>query len=349
MKKIDLFSIFVEYERIQSGSLIPSVAHALVAIVRVLASLVTGVKIFYYKGNSDTIIVCDKPYLLSKNLFNLSEGGAPNIVSKNRVKHLSDQELVIRSRVSIENIVNLFLYVKDSDLGATNKFSLISSMVRYVGDVNFRGDILNLLRGVNTVLCNDPASPFVRNFLNLSIENDCHIKLICETRLVEFSTEWLDFRDYEIYSPDNQRKDLEKYYGIKSSILTQDSLMRRDGYSNFSFEYRILFLQQYYHPLAFKSRFRHFCNNIKTAARPGVLTRLHPNERFPELYIFKIVHIVNIIRLSDNKTLEEDFERCKFSMSFSSTSLEQFFNSTHRPCKYIFGKQSRIVDNFVKN
>jgi len=347
LKDIDPFSVFLEYEKNQNDSLTSSIVHVMYSFAKIFTIFFTGVKIFYYKGDGNAMIVCDKPYMLSNNLLNLSESDSPNIISKNRINYLTNKEIVINTKISIANVSDFFLYIKNSGLSLKGKFSLASSLATYIGCDNFKKDMLHALRDIDVVLCNDPASPFVRSFVNLSRKGNCHVKLICETRLAEFSTEWLDFYSYDVYSLKDQQKDLKKYCNIDSKILNQKLSKKKINPLSPIFEYRLLFLQQYYHSLAFtSSRFGHFCNNIGVAIRPMVLTRLHPNERFPEIAIFKIMHIFGIIHVS-NKTLDEDVERCRFAISFSSTSLEYFYNVTHRPCKYFSKNNSRIFNNSV--
>ena len=346
LKNIEPFSVFLGYEKLQNSSFSSSIVHVIVSFAKIFMIFFTGIKIFYYKGHGNAMIVCDRPYLLSNNLLNFPGSDLPNIISKNRINYLTNKEVIINAKISIANVIDFYLYVKNSGLSLKGKFALASSLMTYIGCDNFKKDILHTLKSIDVVLCNDPASPFVRNFINLSRESHCHVKLICETRLDIFSIEWLDFYGYDVYSLKDQQKDLKKYCGINSKILVQNFSTKKINSSNSIFEYRLLFLQQYYHPLAFKSRFRHFCNNIGVATRPMVLTRLHPNERFPEIFIFKIMHVIGIISVSDN-TLNEDVERCKFSISFSSTALEYFYNVTHRPCKYISKKNCGIFDNSV--
>jgi hypothetical protein len=341
MNKILLFSAFLEYEKRHNPALLASVGRAFTIPLKILCNFCSFTELYYYEGSSKALIVSDRRYMLSSSLMALA-GSGYHLITKEKLLQSDTESITLAKRASWDDLLWLVSYVRQVDLSFSRRLALLASALDYLPITNFNALLTKQFRHINEVVCNDPSSPFVRNIINLGLQNNCRLVFLCETRVAEYSTEWLEFEPHLIYALEGreQGEQLKKHLGIDSTPFKERHSVLKDQINSPSYEYSILFFQQYYHPLAFKSRVRHLMANLQIAKRPSVLMRLHPNELLFEKSLYQLLGLLGIVNLSVH-SIEEDITLCRFAISYTSTAIEYFRQRTARPAKYL--KSNNLV------
>tara|TARA_A100001015_G_scaffold277154_1_gene336068 strand:- start:6373 stop:7404 length:1032 start_codon:yes stop_codon:yes gene_type:complete len=334
MENFHLFSAFLEYEKRQDPTFFESIIRLFVLPFKIFKKIVFAEEVYYYEGRSAAMIVSDKKYMLSSSLKALA-GEGHHVISREKLSWAYGDHERLAKRASLKELSRISSYVSHVELSFSRRLALLSAVLDYSSIEIFNDLLKDRFLRINKVICNDPASPFVRNYLNLGRQKDCSIELLCETRVTEHSTEWLEFESLSIYALENrgQSGQLKQHLGIDCFLYKQATSDLKSEIGA-QYKYSILFFQQYYHPLAFKSRVRHFLGNVQIAARPSVLMRLHPNERFFEKTLYQAVGLLGIVNLSIS-SIEEDSKLCRFAVSYTSTAIEKFRLRTDRPGRYL--------------
>lgn len=332
INKIDYFDDMFLYEKSRENifSFIKNVLFLFLIIIK--QSIFKRRKIYYYLNEGSYIFINERSYLYKPSAISVVLGKSFDVISMEKLQLEQKSRAVID--VGYQPLRQILYFAKcviKRKCTAFSALSVLRGSIKYsfLFDKEFKKQFNSIIAHYEIVALSDPANPFIK-FLKQSFKG--RIKYICTTMIAPHSKEWTAIDEKEIFVVGN-KSIYDSFFNIYDKEVVylnyEKEVLRLDKY-----KFRILFIQQYYHPLAFNGRVRHFFANLRICQQPGVLTRLHPNERIPEILIYRILASFGFIVINNN-SFEIDAMKCRFAITFTSSALSEFTLYTGRPGRYL--------------
>ncbi|MDA7455173.1 hypothetical protein N8844_03860 [Planktomarina temperata] len=333
-----IFCIYFTYERNKKGLLSYLKNLVIIACIILKQLLVRTRSIYHFTYGGENIFLNELEHLNKLNVIQKVSKGSFDILSMNRIANTRADMVEYEYKYKpIKLILKLIDESRKNNhtLGAT--LSVLRSSIKYsfLYDENFSLEQKAILERYQTSLISDPGNPFIRMLSSLS---GMDTKYVCTTAIGSHSIEWLNIEEKKIYvvGSANLAKSFKRNFGKNINYITSQEIHINQQ----NYKYKLLFLHQYYHELAFNNRCTHFIINCKISMKKGVLMRLHPSESIIEKTLYRMLSFNNVINLS-NQPMETDFRTCMFAISFSSSALLDFKVRTGRRAKFLSSKHQK--------
>ena len=268
----------------KSKSLESAIKNTLISSVIVIKQLLRTRSMYYYSNGNDHVFLNEFAYLYKYDaaLEKVSEGSFDVFCSEKIGVYEQNPEIFKFKYQPFK----LFSQVLNEGRNKGQPIHAILAVLRsslkysFIFDRKFVTLQCEFTERYKAAIISDPANPLSRSFSSLRRLN---IKYACTTSITEHSIEWGDIQSKQIYVIGNKQLN-EDFLKHQGKIVNFIPVTVSTACSS-SYKFRILFLQQYFHSLAFSNRLTHFVLNCNLAMKPNVLTRLHPNEAAPEKLI----------------------------------------------------------------